>query len=639
MVMLKKWGLLVQSVLFFSAVAWAEPKVVATVDSNEIGLGETVTLTITVTSDSTMSIGDHRLPQIDNMELIQQFPTRESRSVYTNGKFEFVQTQRYNYVFQASQKGAVTIPPIEIVVNNKAFKTNSIQISIKDTGAIAQNPSKSPSTNSRPSFEDEEDPMDEAEAIFNQLLKRHGIGGQQPGQMPRGAQPNVNPSEAFFIQMDVDKNEAYVGEQVTASWYIYTRNQIQNIDTLKYPNLKGFLKEDIEVATKLDFQQEVINGIAYRKALLVSYALFPIKEGQALVDAYKARCTVLTGGGSLFNMGNSYTFSKSSQEAKVKVKPIPTLGRPSDYAGGVGQFTIKSSIENSTVPLNQPFTLRIRLEGRGNAKSIDLPTLNLPATLEEYSRRDESKFSRDGTSFKEFEILLIPRQTGKIQIPGFTMSFFDPSSGRFYSGSAIPIELNVVAGKGSSVPNAVNPSSRDVAPERGQKLPPLALGWESHSSSKSKTVFWSVVYLLIFLFLGFRAKVELKIGQKRKSLLVRMNRRFKKVRGLLEAGNWRGVGTEVVNTVYTTLGEIAEESGGSSSEIEKVWEKIAASVRREFEVPLRKELAHFEALSFAPESSLGDLKEKDQMRKHVGDIESVLKKLVQMATKATATKS
>ncbi|MGE3975288.1 MAG: BatD family protein [Bdellovibrionales bacterium] len=611
----------------FSFAAYAEPKVVATVDQNEVGLGDSFTLTISVNSDSTMSIGDHRLPQLDGLDLISQFPMRESRSVYNNGKFEYLQTQKYNYVFQTNKMGTIVIPPVEMVVNNKAYKTSAITVTVKDPGSVRAKPQKR--ARPQPTFPDEEgeDPLDEAEAMFNQLLQRHGIN------QPRGAQPNINPNDAFFLQLEVDKNEAYVGEQVTASWYIYTRNQIQNIDTLKYPNLKSFLKEDIEIATKLDFQEEVVNGIPYRKALLVSYALFPMREGVAVVDSYKARCTVLMGN-SIFG-GNSYTFSKASQEAKIKVKAVPATQRPSDYAGGVGQFTMKSSVDSINVSVNQPFPLRIRLEGRGNAKSIDLPTLNLPPTLEEYSRRDESKYNRDGTSYKEFEILLIPRQAGTVEIPALNMSFFDPRSGRFYKETTSKIALQVGAGKGGATPSAVNPSAREAAPQPANQLPNPIVVWESYSPSQFQTLIWVVVYLLVFIFLGWRARVELKLGQKKRSLLYRMSKRFKVVRAKVEAGDWRGVGTEGLNTTYFVLGELAGETGGSSNELEKMWSKIASSVRREFESPLRQEITNFETLSFAPEHVVGSLKEKSQMTTHVNALESLLKKLVQMATKAT----
>ena len=37
-----------------------------------------------------------------------------------------------------------------------------------------------------------------------------------------------------------------MGEQVTANFYLVTRGQVRDIDTLRYPDLKGFWKEDLE---------------------------------------------------------------------------------------------------------------------------------------------------------------------------------------------------------------------------------------------------------------------------------------------------------------------------------------------------------------------------------------------------------
>ena len=84
--------------------------------------------------------------------------------------------------------------------------------------------------------------------------------------------------------MDVDKKRAYVGEQITANIYLYTRGQIRDIDTLKYPSLKGFWKEDLDLATRLNFESVEVSGVLYQRALLVSYALFPIKAGKAVAN-------------------------------------------------------------------------------------------------------------------------------------------------------------------------------------------------------------------------------------------------------------------------------------------------------------------------------------------------------------------
>ena len=64
---------------------------------------------------------------------------------------------------------------------------------------------------------------DDEEDLFSQLLRR---GGPPPSAGSRTLP--INPQEAFFIQVDTDKEEAYVGEQITVSFYIYTRGGIRD---------------------------------------------------------------------------------------------------------------------------------------------------------------------------------------------------------------------------------------------------------------------------------------------------------------------------------------------------------------------------------------------------------------------------
>ena len=69
---------------------------------------------------------------------------------------------------------------------------------------------------------------------------------------------------------------------------------------------------------------------------------------------------------------------------------------------------------NKSVITHQPFTLRVRFEGRGNAKFIELPKLPIGSDLEIYDIKNESRFFKNSQSFKDFEILLIPRQAGRL---------------------------------------------------------------------------------------------------------------------------------------------------------------------------------------------------------------------------------
>src|SRR5690606_8668813 len=155
----------------------------------------------------------------------------------------------------------------EIVVDGQVFRTRPIRIEVVHrTGQQMQQqrPRSNPAFPGMPSEEE----ITELDDMFNQMLqdrlRRFGFGGQAPN-------PNtdaINDNDLFFIDVEVDKRHVYEGEQILVSYYIYSRGRITEIDTLKYPTLVGFWKEDIELATRLNFQPAIINGVQYNRALL-----------------------------------------------------------------------------------------------------------------------------------------------------------------------------------------------------------------------------------------------------------------------------------------------------------------------------------------------------------------------------------
>src|SRR5690606_4089740 len=135
----------------------------------------------------------------------------------------------FNYQFAVTQKGKVSIEPIRVEAGGKSYLTKSIDLNVMDAGQVAQQqPHPAPSNPSQlrqptqPQWP--EDPIDSMEEKFNQLLQRHFGGGGSGGFM---TEPK-NAKESFFILAEVDKTEAYKGEQVVASWYIYTKGRVRD---------------------------------------------------------------------------------------------------------------------------------------------------------------------------------------------------------------------------------------------------------------------------------------------------------------------------------------------------------------------------------------------------------------------------
>jgi len=652
-------------ILFLAAVAvpaWSKVNVQATVDRNEIAVGDSFTLAVVVTSDESVDIKEPRAPDLDGFDLLNSWQSSSTSQRLVGGssgmQFEVQRRKDFNYLLAPRKKGNYSVGAFEVVVDGKVYNTQPITISVGSAGNGGGRGSGQQLRRQMPGglpSQDMLDQMDRAEEeIFNQLLQRRQ-GGGNPGQ---GMGPGVNtgrpqtepqfrsmPSnanEAFFIQVEVDKTEVYEGEQVTASWYIYTRGQMESLDRLKFPDLKGFWKEIIEEVPSIQFSEEIINGVVYKKALLASHALFPIKSGLAVIDEYKikSRVRLPTNGFGGFGFGNAYEYTKSSQRVKINVKPLPTEGRPSDFSGAVGQFDVNATAEGQNFLVNQPFSLKVRFEGNGNAKLIELPAIDWPKTVEVYDTKSDAKFFKNGRSFKEFEILLIPRQEGELKIPAISVGTFDPQTKKYANRQTQEIILQVQPN-----PNAPsgNVGSVTAPPAGGQNptaaakpnmlsgtvLPDLILSWENPSALKFASMpgFWGGIYGFVALFLVWRSKVELGWGRRRQNLRDLVDKRYKKLSTLVKKNDYRGIGAEMMNIFNLVLGSISGQEA-SGLELERMLGRIPPSLRRDYGDAITKQYEVFQVMSFAPEDMLGVYKQAETVEKQVASAKELIQKLI-----------
>lgn len=659
-----RWVLLT---LMIALPAWAKVTVQATVDRNQMGVGDSFTLIVSVISDQAVEVQEPRAPDLDGFELLNswQSTSTSQRLVSTSSgmQFEVQRRKDFNYLLAPRRKGNYSVGAFEAVVDGKVYNTQPITISVGESGGGApsagrgQQPRRQimpPGFGNGPS-QDMLDEMDRAEEeLFNQLLQRRQRGGT-PGQVypPGGGgnslnQPDPqfrslpkNPNEAFFIQVEVDKTEVYEGEQVTASWYIYTRGQMESLDRLKFPDLRGFWKEIIEEVPSIQFSEEIINGVPYKKALLASHALFPIKAGTAVIDEYKIKSKVRmpTQGFSGFGFGQAYEYTKSSQRVKINVKPLPLEGRPKDFSGAVGQFDVQATVENPNVLVNQPFSLKVRFEGQGNAKLIEFPAVEWPKNVEVYDTKSDAKFFKNGRSYKEFEVLLIPREEGELKLPSISVGTFDPQSKKYVNRQTQELNLRVDANPnapsgalGSTLPGGADKAATPTGKANnlsGQVLPDLILSWEQPSKFNvaSQPLFWPGVYALISLILLWRSKVELGWGRRRQNLRDLITKRYKKLESRIKKNDYRGIGAEMTNIFNLVLGSISgQEAAGL--ELDRMLERIPPSLRREYGEALKKQYEVFQVMSFAPENMLGSYKEPQVVQKEVDAAKSLLQKLI-----------
>ena len=649
--------LLIGLLLLNHIVYAAEEKtsVEALVEQTEWSLGDTIPVTIRVSSEESIDVRPPRVPKLEGFDLVNSSTSESVSQKLVQGargmEFQTRRTTDYVFVFQVNKKGKIQIPVFEVFINGKPRYTKPIVLDVSEANAQGQNRGQGrtrPGQGGNQNWPFDDDPLEEADQLFQQLLQRRGFGGGIPpgGGAQGGGQGGgqggpptgktfvpKNPNEAFLIHADVDKSEVYEGEQITASWYIMAKASILSLDRTKFPDLKGFWKEVIEEVTTLNFGTEVINGITYRKAMLASYALFPIKPGTATIDEYKLKANIAGSSGPFgaFGVGPSYVINRASERVNIKVKPLPTQGKPNNFSGAVGNFNVTAKLDGQTFFTNQPFSLKVRFEGEGNAKLIDLPQFQAPAGIEVYDTKSESKFFKNGKSFKEFEILLIPREKGKVVLPAMSFGFFNPDQGKYYERLTEPLAIDIQQGKETAAANSTRAKTgenkkEEVIIEKNELPAPIV-------NSKSKLlgdVDWKIgLGFNLFVVVGLIGKAFRLFRTEPKSVKLKrlLKVRLEKVNKILKSSDYKIAATQTLNMIYAIFGEAIGKRGGEA-EMSKLLEEAPPSINHQFGAELKKIVEDIQLICFAPDKAISEGKAESELKLTVDRVDKLLRKII-----------
>jgi hypothetical protein len=324
-----------------------------------------------------------------------------------NGKFSQQTTYTYTYYLQAMNVGKFVISPATIKIKNKEYKSDSLHI----------------------------------EVVKNQVLPQQ--------QQPQGNRTNENqagtadqtPGTDLFIRLILNRTRVYQGEYIVASVKIYSRVDLSGFNEIKYPDFKGFLKEDLETPQLTSLQRENVNGVIYGTGIIQQFLLFPQITGDITIDPVEVTAMIRQKVGDtdpffgdFFSSYRNVPEDISSKPIKIKVDPLPEP-RPADFSGLVGNINLAASLNKDSVNVNDALNYKITVSGAGNLKIAGTPSLTLSPDIEIYEPKitDNIKNSATGsTGQKIFEFVLIPRHYGEYTVPSVSYTYFDPASKQYH---------------------------------------------------------------------------------------------------------------------------------------------------------------------------------------------------------------
>ena len=384
-----------------------------------------------------------------------------------------------SYVLQPKHLGVCTVlGAIAKDAANHTYVSNSVSVQVVN-GSLAQQRSSSRD----PFGDDDQDPW----AMMRQQMQQmqqlfSGRGRQQAPPSNQPAEEIKAPADLnkdVFIKVSVDKSSAYVGEQITTSYKLYTRLPMQ-MSISKLPSLNGFWTQDFELPKEMKPTEEIINGKKYQVFLLKKSALFPQQVGKLQLDPAEAKGLVrvvqktkranpfaddpfFSQFGSLF-MGDPFfdndLFSGmaykdipvtiASAPVSINVKEVPNTKKPVTYTGAVGKFQFDVQLDKLSCSTDDALKLKLLIRGSGNLKLIEAPVFDLPKGLEKYDPIVIDSITGRTTAiegFKQFEYALLPTAPGDYEIAPIMFSYFNPATQQYESIVSQPIHLHVVLGK------------------------------------------------------------------------------------------------------------------------------------------------------------------------------------------------
>lgn len=255
------------------------------------------------------------------------------------------------------------------------------------------------------------------------------------------------------------QDKAYVGQEVTARLDIWVRKFQQGTwdlgveDTYKLIDMAGSSLGFFASVGSPRWGESARRGANGEKVPYYVYqfeaSIFPSKPGPLeLGDVevsllYPQRLGRDVFGRLVFS-GEPRRIRQGVQPPDLQVLPIPQEGRPADFNGAVGEYSISASAKPTDVPVGDPITLTLAIRGNGVLDRLTPPKLDrVPALTRDFELSGESVAGEISNGVKQFSITLRPLRENVAAIPPIPMSYFDAKTARFGTARSEPIPLKV----------------------------------------------------------------------------------------------------------------------------------------------------------------------------------------------------
>jgi hypothetical protein len=296
------------------------------------------------------------------------------------------------------------------------------------------------------------------------------------------------------------------------------------------------VKDSLLKNIPIQSRQFSVNGKTYQ-AQVYKTALTGVKPGKLELVSASQQFRIAFGFSSGANPSFGGPFQNYQEQvvtvktngASIEIKPLPIAGRPPNFSGTVGDFTLTASAVPVTTKVGDPITMKVEIKGFGNFDRMETPTLSDRNAWRVYDPSSETTPLDDiGLSAtKTFNFPIVPEKKVS-NLPTAEFSYFDPNTEKYVTLKSSPIAVTVedqpqltvsptptpflAAGASSVTPSTITPST--VAPTPEPDILDIRLGAPSEPTSFrsfrswiDEPIFWIVqavpALILLLIMVGF----------------------------------------------------------------------------------------------------------------------------------------
>jgi hypothetical protein len=314
-------------------------------------------------------------------------------------------TYSSNYQITATDVGTMHLPGVTVVVNGQTYTTNEVDVTISKPGT----------------------------------------------------------TDRMSVEFSVAEKKCYAGQPIvmTVRWIVSSRWQNVAFDVPVFTS-PDFLIEEVSAAASAPAEQVVIDGVPTTvrgnrqnikgmesEVYGFTKVIIPQRAGRIKLDPVTVSANLAVGRVRTNSLLNPYMMdykrmSVQSEPVELEVLPLPEEGKPAEFYGLVGQYTIEASAAPTKVSVGDPITVTIRVGGNPYLKPVQWPQLEqVPELAANFKIPAEKASPTIENGQKVFTQTLRANSDAVKQVPPIPLAYFDSQSGQYVVARTRPIPLEV----------------------------------------------------------------------------------------------------------------------------------------------------------------------------------------------------